>query len=294
MRRRSQSFGWSCLLLAAMGGSPSTSQQKPVSLPKFEVASIKPCKADTWGTDGGGLSPGRLIVHCDEVANLVRRAYSIFRDGQTNERGRLTKIDGGPAWAYSDRYEIEAIADRPRAPSMMEGPMMQALLEDRFKLKVHAEMRDVPVYVLTVAKGGIKAPAATRECFVIGMGGLPAVPPLLPPAERRFLRCGHAVVASDEFHLHGATIADLANALSWIPFDRRFVDRSGIAGRFNFDFQLLALGPQEPSLPMPVTGLERRFEMYQAALRKIGLKVDLGKAPGEFLIIDRLERPSPN
>ena len=168
--------------------------------------------------------------------------------------------------------------------------MMQALLEDRFKLKVHAETRSVPVYVLAVAKSGVKSPAAKQPCFVMGIGD----PSKMVPAERRFLRCGHAVLANDEFHLHGATIADLSDALSWMPFDRRFVDRSGTTARFDFDFQLLAPGAQESSTPLPVTGLERRFEMYQAALRKIGLKVDLGKGPGEVLVIDHLERPSAN
>lgn len=293
---RDRSIGWGCpLLVVAFTALAVSQQQSSANRPKFDVASVKPCKVNTFGTNGGGTSPGRLTAHCAAVVNLVRQAYAMFRDGKMNERGRLAKVEGGPSWAYSDRFEIEAKADSRLDWSVMQGPMMQSLLEDRFHLKVHSEIRDVPAYVLTVAKEGIRLPAAKQSCILIGPGHPP--PPNLrtmSPSEFRGLTCGHADTNGQEFHLHGATIADLCEALSWIPFDRQmFVDKTGVSGRFDFDFKQPNFVPEEPG-GIPINPLELQIEAYRSALGKYGLKIESGKAQGEFLIIDHLERPSSN
>jgi uncharacterized protein (TIGR03435 family) len=289
-------FCWSAPILLAVCTSLLMSQpQSSANRPKFDVASIKPCKESTFGTNGGATSPGRLTEHCAVVANLVKRAYGMFRDGKMEERGRLAKVEGGPAWAYSDRFEIEAKADSGQSGTIMEGPMMQSLLEDRFKLKVHLETRDVPVYVLLAAKGGIKLRAAKQSCFPVGPGHPPPNLPNVTPAERLLLGCGHPDARNQEFHLHGATMGDLCDALSWIPFDRQeFVDKTGVNGRFDFDFKLPEFVPEEPGTAPHVDPRDRLIEAYRSALGKFGLKIDSGKGPGEFLIIDRLERPSAN
>ena len=62
-------------------------------------------------------------------------------------------IIGGPSWADSDLYDIEARADGEAPPDQMYGPMIQTLLENRFRLKIHSEAREVPVHALKVAKG---------------------------------------------------------------------------------------------------------------------------------------------
>ena len=100
---------------------------------------------------------------CTTVQRLVQQAYGLFADGQMNPGSSLTVV-GGPAWITSDFYEIDAKAEGPQGHAMMNGPMLQALLEDRFKLKIHRETRDVPVYALTVAAGGLKLEPFQGSC----------------------------------------------------------------------------------------------------------------------------------
>src|SRR5262249_47372554 len=92
---------------------------------------------------------------CTTVFNLINGAYVLFADGHVNPQSRVP-IEGGPSWIHTSRYRIDAKADGAQSQGMMHGPMLQTLLEDRFKLKIHRETREVPAYALTVAKGGIK------------------------------------------------------------------------------------------------------------------------------------------
>src|ERR1043166_5980975 len=123
--------------------------QSPAPGQPFEVASIK---RQTDVVPGGGVTfaarpGGRLVVLNNPVTNLIGNAYGVRRH----------QLVGGPEWIDSDRYDIQAKAagDAPRADLMV---MLQSLLEDRFKLKVHRETREMPIYVMTVAKGGLKMP----------------------------------------------------------------------------------------------------------------------------------------
>jgi uncharacterized protein (TIGR03435 family) len=115
----------------------SLAQAATVHKPQFEVASIKPCKEP--GRSGATPTPGRLIAKCRTVARLVQQAYA---NGRSNSIS--LSIEGGPAWIYSDRFDINAKAEGNPGRAMMNGPMLQALLEDRLRLRLHCETRDVP------------------------------------------------------------------------------------------------------------------------------------------------------
>src|ERR1700679_147610 len=151
---------------------------------KFDVASIKLCSPSDngpvvpGGRSGGanfGTSPGRLHIHCMSVDGLVSLAYTV-NDPLTNSNGGTDShpVRGGPAWAPSDFYPIEAetddaVANGPTptaspASNLMRGPMLQALLEDRFQLKTHREAEEVPMYALTVAKGGLRLKPMEQGC----------------------------------------------------------------------------------------------------------------------------------
>ena len=107
-----------------------------------------------------------MKLPCRNVRNLISNAYLIFANGVDAhpENDRLTQVEGAPDWIGSSAnprgskffYTIEAKAESPQSRFMMMGPMLQIILEDRFKLKVHWETREVPVYALTVAKNGPK------------------------------------------------------------------------------------------------------------------------------------------
>ena len=127
----------------------------PAATPKFDVVSIKPCKPGV--ASGGDSSPGRLSIGCAVLADvdntgLIQRAYNRYASGQLTSV-KVIPIEGGPDWIHSETFAIDAKSDGHPSILMMEGPMMQAILEDRFKLKIHRETRQGPVYELALGKG---------------------------------------------------------------------------------------------------------------------------------------------
>src|SRR5262249_1562474 len=127
-------------------------------VPKWEAVSIKPCESsEPQGRRGNsnGRGPGRLTLPCQSPIHLIENAYEAFADGRRASFFHAP-IEGAPAWASSERYTIEAKAETTAGRIMMQGPMMQKLLEERFKLKIRRETRELPVYNLTLARGGPK------------------------------------------------------------------------------------------------------------------------------------------
>jgi uncharacterized protein (TIGR03435 family) len=273
--------------IRAQSSASAKAQTAPVAsanaaTPKFEVASIKPCKADEVGRrngGGGGSSTDRLTLNCRTVMDFVEAAYA--------PRTPLSSvpIDGGPAWINSDGYTIEAKADGTPGQATMMGPMLQALLEDRFKLKIHRENREVPVYALTVANGGPKLQSSSP-------GSCVPVDYSLPTPHPQF--CGTPKRGDPGFHLIGATMADLCWVLSAPEIsDRKTVDKTGIAGMF--DIQLP--GPGELNRAAhngEVSESPDFFEALHEAVQMLGLNLERARGTGEFLVIDHIERPSEN
>src|SRR5213083_2794819 len=127
--------------MAVVPAASQTSARKPA----FEVASVKRNNSGSRALTFGA-SPGRFTAQNVMLRMLIKDAYDV-QDFQ---------VSGGPDWINSDRYDIEAKAQDRASSQQIEGPMLQSLLEDRFKLVVHREMKELPVYEMTVAKGGAK------------------------------------------------------------------------------------------------------------------------------------------
>ncbi len=327
--------------LADQPQSPqATSRSAHVAMPRFEVASVKPCKVEndtgTGGKGGGGgrirWDPGRLEEECQTAFNLIRDAYLAYPDGKLwrvaalgdaglNEPGQVVctgcggglppvsdrqfrqPIQGSPTWLMSDRYTIDAKAEGPESMAMMRGPMMQALLEERFKLKIHRESKEIPVYEMTLVRGGTKLrPAKEGSC-------IPAdrwEPTSLPSREHPMpsgspVGCGEPSASASGLDFNGTTIANLCRLLSgWA--DRDVVDKTGLAGMFDFHFDIPPREPREDgvsgqSAPGPVRSADDSAGMFTAALQvlgKLGLKVTPAKRLTQSLVIDHVERPSGN
>jgi uncharacterized protein (TIGR03435 family) len=129
---------------------------------------------------------------CVTLASLVQTAYGTFADGHSLNP-RVLRIVDGPGWMDSEVYAIEAKAAKENAtPPMAEmaGPMLQALLESRFKLKLHRDSREFPIYALTVAKGGHKL-EQTKEGSCTPLSAILSHPPSPPgPGEAPPVICG--------------------------------------------------------------------------------------------------------
>jgi uncharacterized protein (TIGR03435 family) len=230
---------------------------------------------------------------------------------------------GGPAWARSDRYTIEASTNDPVA----NGPtgagdtpadkvlksMLQALLEDRFHLRARRETEEIPMYALTVAKSGLKlkrteAGACTEPD--------PAAPPHVPaPAEKP--EC-HSISNGKNgpnatngwnspnmaFDYIGVSLSEFAAQIG-ANLDHRVIDKTGVTDLFSFYLEFArdenAPGPNLPDgapmfVPPPTapTGVPPGPSVFAALEQQLGLKLEPIKGPREFIVIDHVERPSEN
>lgn len=247
--------------------------QSPPARPRFdqfEVASIKPA-ADSRGRFIRMQSAHQFIARNHSVRTLVAAAYNL----------NLRAISGGPDWTESDHFDITAKSPNEAKPNLDEQmAMLRALLTDRFKLAFHWEKKEMPVYLLTVAKGGprLKPTAVAPESIPEGP------PPLI------------FVVSPDLVRLPGryATVGELASVLQRAALDHPVLDQTGLTGRFDFDLQFapdetqfggaLGKGPEESTVP----------GLFAALQQQLGLKMETTRGPVDVMVIDRVERPSEN
>jgi bla regulator protein BlaR1 len=268
--------------------------------PKFEVATIKldpKCSVNP----GAGPTPGRLRM-CGPLRILIQGAY---RRSYDENPFTVAEAQGGPAW-LDDVYEIVAKAEGNPSNEQMGGPMLQALLEERFRLKVHRDQKEAPVYFLEVAKGGPKfQPAKTGSCVTSDPNNRT---PLFSPEKPLARICGGIRFDGRSFDMYSATMASFAGQFSQY-FDRRLLDKTGLTGMFDIHMDLV---PDEtvPQIDLravetgdAMAGLRAMGRWQQQryggvivpALRnQLGLRVQSGKGPGDTLVIDHIERPSPN
>lgn len=134
------------VLLAAALAAAQTQTQAPLT---FEVAAVKPTPPETRGGIIHQLPGGQTYEAIGATLRLIITVAYTVTDRQ---------ISGGPDWINTDRWNIEAKAER-RGTSDELHDALARLLEDRFKLKIRHETRELPVYVLTVDKKGAKLPA---------------------------------------------------------------------------------------------------------------------------------------
>jgi uncharacterized protein (TIGR03435 family) len=98
-----------------------------------------------------GVPPGRLHVTCMPIMTLIQLAYISYASDVLRPLESVP-ISGGPTWLKNDPYNVEAKAEGNPSSKAKQGPMLQALLEDRLRLKIHREMKEIPVYELTLRR----------------------------------------------------------------------------------------------------------------------------------------------
>jgi len=169
--------------------------------------------------------------------------------------------------------------------------MMQALLEERFRMRTHREIREVPVYVMTVAKGGPKfLPAKPGSCQPNDTSGdLNVHPDGMPCAEPRVSRKGPIMVID----FRGVSLDAFAKDLH--PDGHPVIDRTGLAGAFDIHLELENAAPNSPGPGDGAASDPSPHASDVVAIREqLGLRLDPAKGPIEFLVIDHIEKPSQN
>ena len=166
---------------------------------------------------------------------------------------------------------------------------MQTILEDRFKLKIHRETRQGPVYELVLGKGSPKLkPLPEGSCVPPVMGG--PLPPLAPDQKR----CRNMVNPRGSVDMEGGTLSMFTGMLA-MALDRPVIDKTGLTGYFEIR---LAFAPDDPATadpgaPAPIKTPDAPT-IFQAIQKQLGLRLVPAKGPVDVLVIDHIERPSEN
>jgi uncharacterized protein (TIGR03435 family) len=238
-----------------------------------------------------------MTLNCQSVNGLIGAAYAIFANGHTN-LPPLPPIEGGPSWINSERYTVVAKAEDNADPGLMQGPMLQVLLEDRLKLKIRRETREVPVYELTIAKGGPKLKRHQEGSCVFRPPidlTKPIERPILPPGQRFCAALGTFKGPNMVVDAEAISINEYAKIFV-MGLDRPVIDKTGITGEYDIHLEYApgdevrrrlaenGRDPGEPSAPSIFTALQEQ----------LGLKLESAKGPREFLVIDHVEKPSEN
>jgi uncharacterized protein (TIGR03435 family) len=253
-------FAASLMVFAAFGQTPAPS-------PTFEVASVKPSHSTARGAVEFSKAGDRFTATNMPLGALILIAFNL-----------TVRQISGPDQAFSERYDIVAKAQHP-VPAAEMSQMLQALLADRFKLVFHREIRDVPVYSLTIAKGGPKLHRSDPPDGEIATPRTPA-------------HAGGTESSSGHLAFRNESMADFAWALSRTAGigDRVVVDRTGLEGTYDFE-----LAFERDSAPPAGTDSARLGPpIFSALQEQLGLKLESARAPVEFLIIDRVEKPTEN
>jgi uncharacterized protein (TIGR03435 family) len=235
-----------------------------------------------------------MLLVDENSLGLIQRAYVRFAGGHANPLGVL-HIEGGPSWIHSALYQIDARAQGSPTVEMMQGPMLQALLEDRFRLKIHREAREGPVYELTIGRGGSKLkPFQEGSCAPVPQ----TFPIPQPPAGKRYCRPLIAL-ANPAVDAEGSTLVEFTKLFSLV-LDHPVIDKTGLAGRFTIH---LEFSPDQatPGLRGPAGGSPADAAanptlptIFTAIQEQLGLRLVPSKGPVELLVIDHIEKPSEN
>jgi uncharacterized protein (TIGR03435 family) len=238
----------------------------------------------------GGLQPGRFLRTSVTLRQLIQTAYS-------RRAFDRREISGGPSWIDSARFDVEGkFGDQGEAG--LAYLMVRTLLADRFKLVLHTEAREVPIYALQLTrrdgKFGPQLRRSDENCAayldaVVKNGGRPPE----PPSEGEHPPCS---IASGGGGIVGTalTMAQLADALS--PYAARaVVDRTGLSGVFDFTLTWTPT-PGEYSAAVPFDHAdplaEKASSLFTALAEQLGMKLVSTNGPADVLVIDHSEKPT--
>ena len=232
--------------------------------PTFEVATIKPTQEGTHFTIHPTASGG-LVANDVSLAYLIKFAYEVHP----------RQITKGPAWLDTDKYDLTAKPDIEGQPNLKQmRVMVQKLLADRFQLKFHRDKVELPAYAVTVAKGGPKITVNdSNPNGNPGYGGGPA---------------GMRVINS--------TIAEFIGFVLNDSLPQPVVDQTGLGStRYNFILKWTPDASQsQPGGAPPADNADAPPDIFTAMQQQLGLKLESTKALVDVMVIDRVEKPSPN
>ena len=234
-------------------------QDSPVATFRYDVVTIKP---DPTGHGFMKFTPDSYSMGGMPVVTVIRSAYGVLMDDQ---------LIGLPGWAQSEPITNQAKMDAEGAAALEKLPpmerwkqsklMLQALLADRFGLKVHHDTKDLPIYELTVAKGGSKMKQTAPDSS----------------------GC-NATYASCKVTAHEISVESLAANLSF-TVGRVIVNKTGLEGGYDFTLDYA---------PDGADASDTRPSIFTALEEQLGLKLEPARGPVDVIVVDHIERPTAN
>lgn len=231
----------------------------------YDVISIRPSKAN----EGMSLQPSSdgILIPNTTLLQLIFNAYNV---NGTSNISKDYQVSGLPGWALSSRFNVEAKMDMNTMVALQRLPpkeqwrqrqfMLQALLEDRFKLKIRHGTKELPIYALVFAKGGFKL----KESQATRMGGM---------------------AGEGRINFTALSIDDFTFTLSG-DVDRVVVNKTGLKGKYDIALRWTPDEMQSTTDSGP--------SIFTALQEQLGLKLEPTRGPVNILVIDHVEKPSAN
>ena len=260
--------------VSGQSSPPAAADQRP----RFETASVKPNRSPEAGRNNR-FSPGRFAYMNTPLEDYIYNAYRFPSD----------RVLGMPDWARREKYDITATHDPQYAAfSLQQLAMLQRLLEERFSLQTHRETREMPVYELVKARAddqlGPRLRVATLDCS--------------PAATANRAQCGMRI---DMGLIDGKSV-DWRIVVGQLPaaVGRTVIDRTGLQGRFELTLEWnpdpsVTRSPEATALATAAAATPgERITIFTALQEQFGVKLQAAREPLEVLVIDRVERPTPD
>jgi uncharacterized protein (TIGR03435 family) len=252
---------------------PPPKMMDPNATPAFEVATIKPSDPSR---PGWGITVDRSgVLHTlnTTLNDLIKFAYDMHPN----------QVVGAPAWADSEKFDIEAKPDKPGMPTVRQMKMMlQKLLADRFSLTSHNDKREMSAYAITVAKSGVKIKKEENATLPLpGFGGQP----------------------QRGFNTNNATLTEFASVMQAQFMDLPVIDQTGLGNtRYTFAVKFtpdpgmrpFGAAARPPEAQPAAADPDAPPDLFTAMEQQLGLHMQKAKAPVEVMVIDKVEKPSAN
>jgi uncharacterized protein (TIGR03435 family) len=252
---------------------PPPKMMAPDAKPAFEVATIKPSDPNRRGWGITVDQSGVFHTLNTTLNDLLKFAYDMHPK----------QVVGAPAWADSDKFDLEAKPDKPGMPSVNQMKiMLQGLLADRFSLASHKDNKELAAYAIAVSKGGVKIKKEENAPVPIpGFGGVP----------------------QRGFNARNATLAEFASVMQAQFMDLPVIDQTGLGDtRYSF---IVKFTPDPGMRPFGGAGAppdaqaaapdaDAPPDLFAAMEQQLGLRMQKTKAPVEVMVIDKIAKPSEN
>ncbi len=275
---------------AAMSGVAST------ALSAYDVVSVKPVHPERILSMGAQETPDGINAETVTVAMLVQNAYSSAENLPIDDA-----VTGLPDWAKADYFSVQAKMNSDQVAAFAKlskaeqrasrQAMLQALLGDRFKLKVHRETRQVLAYELVVAKGGPKMTEGATDDPGAPMG--PNGKPMRSFLQFHSSKPGTLVITGN-----GCSMEQLASALTHNSgLNHKLTDKTGLTGKYRFTLTFAfsqGVGPVPAGGPTDAAVPDDTPSIFDALEDQLGLKLQRGTGTVDVVIVDHVERPTPN